>query len=80
MHFLHLWAIRQKFVCTASENETAVKCTLWKKGFRAVGWDGGGREAGLLALGELAQGLCREGGDVVWSQAISGGELCHHHH
>ena len=33
VHFLHLWAIRQKFVCTASENETAVKCTLWKKGF-----------------------------------------------
>lgn len=44
VHFLRLWAIRQKFVCTASENETAVKCTLWKK--VSEPWAKEGRERG----------------------------------
>lgn len=30
---LFVWAIRQKFVCAASENETSVKCTLWERAF-----------------------------------------------
>lgn len=30
---LFVWAIRQKFVCTALENETSVKCTLWERAF-----------------------------------------------
>lgn len=30
---LLVWAIRQKFVCTALENETSVKCTLWERVF-----------------------------------------------
>lgn len=52
MHFLRLWAIRQKFVCTASENETAVKCTQWKKGFLSRGLCWGGRGCAL--------GLCED--------------------
>lgn len=30
---LFVWAIRQKFVCAALENETSVKCTLWERVF-----------------------------------------------
>lgn len=32
---LLIWAIRQKFVCAALENETSVKCTLWERAFYA---------------------------------------------
>lgn len=31
---LLIWAIRQKFVCAALENETSVKCTLWERAFK----------------------------------------------
>lgn len=30
---LFIWAIRQKFVCAAFENETSVKYTLWERVF-----------------------------------------------
>lgn len=55
MHFLRLWAIRQKFVCTALENETAVKCTLWKKRVSEL-WAVVGKEGLYSWLGRVCSG------------------------